>query len=67
MQDDSNGQADRSYGGPIVGQGGQGVVGYALVAVAFVVVLVLVLTGLGDSIGEGLDGLLETISQPFAS
>ena len=53
MHDDSNQQADRSYGGSVVGQGGQGVVGYALVAVAFVVVLVLVLTTLGDSIGEG--------------
>lgn len=67
MYDDSNEQADRAYGGSIVGQGGQGVVGYALVAVAFVVVLVLVLTTLGDSIGEGLDSLLDTISQPFTS
>lgn len=67
MHDDSSQQSDRSYGGAVVGQGGQGVVGYALVAVAFVVVLVLVLTTLGDSIGEGLDSLLETISQPFAS
>ena len=67
MHDDSNEQIERAHGGSIVGQGGQGVVGYALVAVAFVVVLVLVLTTLGDSIGEGLDSLLDTISQPFTS
>ena len=67
MHEDSNDRTDRPYGGSIVGQSGQGVVGYALVAVAFVVVLVLVMTTLGDSIGEGLDGLLETISQPFTS
>ena len=67
MHDDSNDQTDRPHGGSIVGQSGQGVVGYALVAVAFVVVLVLVMTTLGDSIGEGLDSLLETISQPFTS
>ncbi len=67
MHDDSNEQTERAHGGSVVGQGGQGVVGYALVAVAFVVVLVLVLTTLGDSIGEGLDGLLDTISQPFTS
>ena len=67
MRDDSKDPADRTLGGSVVGQGGQGVVGYALVAVAFVVVLVLVLTTLGDSIGEGLDGLLDTISQPFTS
>ena len=67
MHDDLNEQTDRAYGGSLVGQGGQSVVGYALVAVAFVVVLVLVLTTLGDSIGEGLDSLLDTISQPFTS
>ncbi|MCY4113479.1 MAG: hypothetical protein OXG33_05995 [Chloroflexi bacterium] len=67
MHDDTNDQTDRPQGGSIVGQSGQGVVGYALVAVAFVVVLVLVMTTLGDSIGEGLDSLLETISQPFTS
>ena len=67
MHDDSNDPTDRSDGGFIVGQSGQSVVGYALVAVAFVVVLVLVMTTLGDSIGEGLDSLLETISQPFTS
>ena len=67
MYDDSNDRTDRPSGGSIVGQSGQSVVGYALVAVAFVVVLVLVLTTLGDSIGEGLDSLLETISQPFTS
>ena len=67
MHNDSNDPTDRSDGGSIVGQSGQSVVGYALVAVAFVVVLVLVMTTLGDSIGEGLDSLLETISQPFTS
>ena len=67
MHDDSNDRTDCPSGGSIVGQSGQSVVGYALVAVAFVVVLVLVLTTLGDSIGEGLDSLLETISQPFTS
>ena len=67
MHDDSNERTDRPSDDAIVGQSGQGVVGYALVAVAFVVVLVLVLTTLGDSIGEGLDSLLDTISQPFTS
>ncbi|MCY3784437.1 MAG: hypothetical protein OXG79_11735 [Chloroflexi bacterium] len=67
MHDDSNNPTDRPDGGSIVGQSGQSVIGYALVAVAFVVVLVLVMTTLGDSIGEGLDSLLETISQPFTS
>jgi len=67
MHDDLNDPTNRPDGGSIVGQSAQSVVGYALVAVAFVVVLVLVMTTLGDSIGEGLDSLLETISQPFTS
>ena len=60
-----NGQTDGSPRDPMVGEGGQGVVVYALVAVTFVVVLVLVLTTLGDSVGQGLDSLFETITQPF--
>ncbi len=67
MHDGPSDQTDHSPREPMVGEGGQGVVVYAIVAVTFVVVLVLVLTSLGDSIGQGLDGLLETISQPFGT
>mgnify|MGYP001353283735 CR=1 FL=1 len=65
MREDLDDQPDRSSYGPMVGDGGQGVAVYALVVVTFVAVLVLVLTSLGDSIGLGINDLVDTISQPF--
>lgn len=41
--------------------GGCTVVGFALVSTVFVVVLIIVLTSLGDSIGQGLQGLVDQL------
>ncbi len=42
---------------------GQGIAGYAAVALVFVVVLIVVLTTLGDSIGRALQELIDQL--PF--
>tara|TARA_Y100000588_G_scaffold382568_1_gene470324 strand:+ start:26332 stop:26499 length:168 start_codon:yes stop_codon:yes gene_type:complete len=41
--------------------GGCTVVGFALVSTVFVVVLIIVLTSLGDSIGQGLQSLVDQL------
>ncbi len=42
-------------------ESGQGVAGYAAVALVFVVVLIVVLTTLGDSIGRALQAFIEQL------
>ncbi len=55
----------RRFRGLLLDEEGQGVVEYAAVALVFVVVLIIVLTTLGDSIGQSLQGLLDQLPIGF--